>query len=87
MDRGSTVRFITDAEHYQWLNDVLATYDGTFNERTGTAHLVLRLRASPMKARAAPILGSCPLGEPMWDRARRWRKSSRFASGTSMRNG
>jgi hypothetical protein len=34
---GSTVRFITNAQHYQWLNYVLATYNGTFNERTGTA--------------------------------------------------
>lgn len=34
---GSTVRFVTDADAYQWLTDDLVNYKGTFDERTGTA--------------------------------------------------
>ena len=44
---GSTVRFVTDAEQYSWLNDVLAVYDGTFNERTGTATWSFHAPADP----------------------------------------
>lgn len=34
---GSTVRFVTNADAYQWLTGVLAAYDGTFNELDGKA--------------------------------------------------
>ena len=34
---GSTVRFVTDSGDYEWLTELLATYDGRFDERTGTA--------------------------------------------------
>lgn len=34
---GSTVRFVTSSSEYHWLNGVLAAYDGTFDETTGTA--------------------------------------------------
>lgn len=34
---GSTVRFVTDADQYEWLTHTLAAYHGTFNEQTGTA--------------------------------------------------
>jgi hypothetical protein len=33
----SAIRFATDHPSYRWLNDVLAVYEGEFNERTGTA--------------------------------------------------
>lgn len=33
----STVRFVTDHQRYQWLTGDLVTYEGTFNELTGTA--------------------------------------------------
>lgn len=33
----STVRFVTDHDAYQWLTDGLVVYEGTFDERTGTA--------------------------------------------------
>ena len=36
-DVGSTVRFVTDADQYQWLTEMLVAYHGTFNEQTGTA--------------------------------------------------
>jgi Protein of unknown function (DUF3237) len=31
----SAIRFATDDPAYRWLNDVLALYEGEFNERTG----------------------------------------------------
>lgn len=34
---GSTVRFVTDAADYLWLTDLLAIYEGTFNDQDGTA--------------------------------------------------
>lgn len=34
---GSNVRFVTDVDRYKWLTQLLAAYDGTFNEQTGTA--------------------------------------------------
>ena len=48
---GSTVRFVTDADRYRWLNQLLSTYDGTFNERTGTATWSFHAPATPDSAR------------------------------------
>lgn len=43
---GSTVRFVTDADVYQWLTDVLVAYDGIFNEQNGTATWSFHIRES-----------------------------------------
>jgi hypothetical protein len=41
----SAIRFATDHPAYGWLNDVLAIYEGEFNERTG--HASWRVVARP----------------------------------------
>lgn len=41
----SAIRFATDAPTYRWLNDILAVYEGEFDERTGRA--AWRVLAAP----------------------------------------
>lgn len=56
---GSTVRFVTDSDAYQWLTNLLVAYDGTFNEQNGTATWSFHARDAliPRKGDRVPSTG------------------------------